>query len=46
MSDVRRMLERIGEGASTETALRSTLNVGYGQFEEDIATYLKSKYGQ
>lgn len=46
MSDIRRMLERIGEGASGESALRSTLNVGYGQFEEDIATYLKSKYGE
>ncbi|ABF43277.1 TPR repeat protein [Candidatus Koribacter versatilis Ellin345] len=46
MSDVRRLLERIGEGSSTEAALRSTFNVGYGQFEEDIATYLKSKYGQ
>jgi len=46
MSDVRRLLERIGEGSSTEAALRSTLNVGYGQFEEDIATYLKNKYPQ
>lgn len=45
MSDVRRLMERIGEGASTEAALRATLNVGYGQFEDDIATYLKSKYG-
>jgi hypothetical protein len=45
MSDIRRLLERIGEGASTESALRSTFNVGYGQFEDDIATYLKSKYG-
>jgi hypothetical protein len=45
MSDIRRLMERIGEGASTETALRSTFNVGYGQFEEDIGTYLRSKYG-
>jgi hypothetical protein len=39
------LLQRIGEGASTESALRSTFNVGYAQFQEDIATYLKSKYG-
>ena len=45
MSDVRLLLQRIGEGASTESALRSTFNVGYAQFQEDIATYLKSKYG-
>jgi tetratricopeptide (TPR) repeat protein len=45
MSDIRRLLERIGEGASSESALRSTFNVGYGQFEEDIGTYLRHKYG-
>ncbi len=46
MSDVRRLLERIGEGASTEAALRSTFNVGYGQFEQDIGTYIKGKYAK
>lgn len=46
ISDIRRLLERIGEGASTESALRSTLNVGYGQFEEDISTYLTAKYAK
>jgi hypothetical protein len=45
MSDVRSILERIGQGASVESALRATLNVGYQQFEEDIGTFLKSKYG-
>lgn len=45
MSDIRRLLERIGGGASAESALRSTLNVGYGQFQDDVATYLKTKYG-
>jgi tetratricopeptide (TPR) repeat protein len=45
MSDIRRLLGRIGEGASTESALRSTFNVGYGQFEQDIATFLRNKYG-
>jgi tetratricopeptide (TPR) repeat protein len=46
MSDVRRLLQRIGDGASTEAALRTTFNTGYGQFQEDIATYLTSKYGR
>jgi tetratricopeptide (TPR) repeat protein len=45
MSDVRRLIERIGRGDSVEAALRGTLNVGYGQFEQDIGTYLNSKYG-
>jgi hypothetical protein len=45
MSDVRALLERIGQGASVESALRATLNVGYQQFEDDIGTFLKSKYG-
>ena len=44
MSDVRRLLERIGEGSSTEAALRNTFHVGYGQFEQDIATYVGNKY--
>lgn len=46
MSDVRRLLERIGEGSATEAALRSTFNVGYGQFQEDLSTYANSKFGQ
>jgi hypothetical protein len=39
-------LERIGEGASAEASLRSTLNVGYAQFQQDIGAFLKSKYGE
>ena len=46
MSDLRTLLERIGQGASVESALRATLNVGYRQFEDDIGTYLKSRYGE
>jgi hypothetical protein len=45
MSDVRALLEKIGQGASVESALRATFNVGYEQFEDDIGTYLKSRYG-
>ena len=46
MSDLRTLLERIGQGASVETALRTVLNVGYRQFEDDIGTFLKNKYGE
>ena len=46
MSDVVRVLERIGEGASTETALRNTVHAGYGRLEEDIGQYLKKTYGE
>ncbi len=46
MSDVDRVLERIGEGASTESALRATIHSGYGQLEEEIGEYLKKTYGE
>jgi tetratricopeptide (TPR) repeat protein len=45
MSDVQRVLQRIGQGSSTEAALRSTIHAGYGQLEEEIAQYLKRTYG-
>ncbi len=45
MSDVVRILERIGQGSSTEAALRSTVHAGYAALEEEIAQYLKRTYG-
>jgi hypothetical protein len=45
MSDVVRVLERIGEGSTAEAALRTTVRAGYGRLEEDIALYLKKTYG-
>jgi len=45
MSDLRLILERIGEGSSTEAALRSTLHSGYSQFEAELGRYLKARYG-
>jgi len=45
MSDVRRILERIGEGSSAEAALRATIHSDYGQLEEEVGKYLASKYG-
>jgi hypothetical protein len=45
MSDVVRILERIGQGSSTEAALRSTIHSGYASLEEEMAQYLKKVYG-
>jgi tetratricopeptide (TPR) repeat protein len=45
MSDVARILKRIGEGQSVETALRSTIHVGYAELEADVTGYLKKTYG-
>jgi len=45
MDDIRRVLERIGEGASTESALQSTVHSGYAKLQQDVAQYLKAKYG-
>jgi len=45
MSDVVRILERIGQGSSTEAALRATIHSGYASLQEEIAQYLKKTYG-
>jgi hypothetical protein len=45
MSDVQRLLQRLGEGNSTEAALRATIHTDYGQLESDLARYLADKYG-
>jgi tetratricopeptide (TPR) repeat protein len=46
MSDVRRILRRIGEGASTEASLRATIHSGYAGLEQDVGAYLKKTYGE
>jgi len=46
MSDLQRVLERLGEGSSTEAALRAVIHSDYGQLEEEVGKYLASKYGQ
>src|SRR5271167_3132205 len=46
MSDIQRILQRIGQGNSTEAALRATIHSDYGQFESDLARYLADKYGE
>jgi tetratricopeptide (TPR) repeat protein len=46
MSDMQRVLERLGQGSSTEAALRAVIHSDYGQLEEEVGKYLVSKYGQ
>jgi len=44
--DLRRVLEKLGEGTSAEAALRATIHSDYAQLETDVGKYLASKYGQ
>jgi hypothetical protein len=46
MSDIPRILERLSQGSSTEVALRSTIHADYGQLRDELARWLKDKYGQ
>lgn len=45
MVDLRRILERIGEGASTEVALRTTIHSNYAQLQSEVGRFLVKKYG-
>ena len=45
MSDLQRILERLGQGSSTEAALRATIHSDYGQLESEVGKYVISKYG-
>lgn len=45
ISDLARILARLGNGESIETALRSTMHGGYKELDEEVTTYLKSNYG-
>jgi hypothetical protein len=45
LSDLQRILERLAQGNSTESALRSTIHSDYGQLESELAKYLSDKYG-
>ena len=46
MSDLSRLLQRLGEGQPIESALRNTLHEGYAQLETELGDYLKGRYGQ
>jgi tetratricopeptide (TPR) repeat protein len=45
MSELRRILQRLAEGNSSEAALRATIHDDYGQLQGDVRKYLISKYG-
>jgi tetratricopeptide (TPR) repeat protein len=45
MSDLARLLQRLGEGQSVESALRTTVHAGYAELETEITSYLKKNYG-
>ena len=45
LSDLARLLQRLGEGQGVESALRSTIHAGYAELEAEITNYLKKNYG-
>jgi tetratricopeptide (TPR) repeat protein len=45
MADLQRILERLGQGSSTEAALRATIHSDYGQLEGEVGKYVIGKYG-
>jgi tetratricopeptide (TPR) repeat protein len=46
MGDIQRILQLLGQGSSTEAALRTTLHSDYGQLETDLGKYLSDRYGE
>jgi len=46
MSELRRILERLGEGSSTEVALRNTIHSDYRQLQMELRKFLADKYGR
>lgn len=45
MSDLQRILQRLGQGSSTEAALRATIHSDYGELQSEVGKYLTNKYG-
>jgi hypothetical protein len=45
LDDLRRILERLGQGSSTEAALRTIVHSDYGQLETEVGKYILEKYG-
>lgn len=44
-SDLQQILQRLGQGSSTEAALRAVIHSDYGQLQTEVGKYLVSKYG-
>jgi hypothetical protein len=45
LSELQRILQRLAEGSSTESALRATIHDDYGQLQTDVGKYLGRRYG-
>jgi hypothetical protein len=45
MSDIRRIMERLAQGGSTEDAMRDVIRLDYSQFEQEFSRYLNEKFG-
>jgi tetratricopeptide (TPR) repeat protein len=45
MSDLQRILERLGQGSSAEAALLTIIHCRYGDLETEVGKYLANKYG-
>jgi tetratricopeptide (TPR) repeat protein len=45
MSDLARIVHRLGDGQSVEAAMRSTIHAGYAELEGEVTTYLRKSYG-
>ena len=45
INDLQRILQRLGEGSSTEAALRTIIHSDYGQLETEVGKYLIAKFG-
>jgi hypothetical protein len=45
MSDLQRILERLGQGSAPEAALRSIIHSNYGDLENEVGKYLATNYG-
>ena len=46
IGEVQHILERLGQGSSTEAALRATVHSDYKQMRDDVSHWLNEKYGQ
>ena len=46
MGEIQQILERLGQGSSTEAALRGAIHSDYRQLREDMARWLGERYGR
>ena len=45
VSELRRILERLAQGSSTEAALRATIHSDYGHLQGEVGKYLVARFG-